>query len=29
MAKGYTHLTPEERYYIRARLKAGDSRSAG
>ena len=27
MAKGYTHLTPEERYYIRARLKAGDSRS--
>ena len=27
MAKGYTHPTPEERYYIRARLKAGDSRS--
>ena len=27
MAEGYTHPTPEERYYIRARLKAGDSRS--
>jgi len=27
MAKSYTHLTPEERYYIKKRLKAGDSRS--
>ena len=25
MAKRYTHLTPEERYYIKARLEAGDS----
>ena len=27
MAKRYTHPTPEERYYIKARLKAGDSRA--
>ena len=27
MAKRYTHLTPEERYYIKARLEAGDSRA--
>ena len=27
MAKRYTHLAPEERYYIKARLKAGDSRA--
>ena len=27
MAKSYTHLAPEERYYIKERLKAGDSRS--
>jgi len=27
MARSYTHLTPEERYYIRKRLKAGDSLS--
>jgi len=27
MAKSYAHLTPKERYYIRKRLKAGDSRS--
>ncbi len=28
MAKSCTHLTPEERYYIKKRLKAGDSLSA-
>ena len=27
MARGYTHLTLEERYDIKARLKAGDTRS--
>ena len=27
MAKSYTHLTPKERYYIKTRLRAGDSRS--
>ena len=27
MAKRYTHPAPEERYYIKARLKAGDSRA--
>jgi len=27
MARSYTHLTAEERYYIRKRLKAGDSLS--
>ena len=27
MAKSYTHLTPKERYYIKTRLRAGDSHS--
>ena len=27
MAKRYTHLAPDERYYINARLEAGDSQS--
>ncbi|MCY4040400.1 MAG: helix-turn-helix domain-containing protein [Gammaproteobacteria bacterium] len=27
MAKSYTHLTAKERYYIKTRLKAEDSRS--
>ncbi len=27
MAKSYTHLTPEKRYYIKKGLRAGDSHS--